>query len=127
VLLSKGWVPLFEIKRLWGPFFPGYSGVLPRFLRIFPELSGILPGVSTNQNFWWCACTTCTPASHTTDREGCTIIVSQRNGLKTIITSFSFSLNLVIYQNTQQQQFIGSSLPKNVACISRKNVAGRKL
>jgi len=40
---------IFEVKQGWAPF-------LPRF-------SGILPGFSTNRNFWGCACT---PASYTT-------------------------------------------------------------
>jgi len=31
-----------------------------------PRLSGILPGFSTNQNFWGCAGTHCSPASCTT-------------------------------------------------------------
>ena len=31
-----------------------------------PEFPGILPEVSTNQNFWGCACTSCTSRSYTT-------------------------------------------------------------
>ena len=34
---------------------------LAQIFRDFPEISGILPGFSTNQNFWGCACTSSTP------------------------------------------------------------------
>jgi len=30
-----------------------------------PEFTGILPGFSTNQNFWGCACILCTHPSYT--------------------------------------------------------------
>ena len=46
-----------KIKQRWAPFLAVSSGSLPR-------ISCILPGFSTNQNFWRCACT---PASYTSD------------------------------------------------------------
>jgi len=54
LFFCKPWAQFFEVKQGWAPF-------LPRF-------SGILFGFSTNQNFWGCACTPCTPASCTTAR-----------------------------------------------------------
>jgi len=63
VFFCKRWAPFFQlqtlgatIKQRWAPFLPGLLEILPRFL-------GILPGFSTNQNFWGCACTR---ASYTT-------------------------------------------------------------
>jgi len=47
-------------------FLPRFSGILPRFLGILPRFSGILREFSSNQNFWGCACTPCTPTSYTT-------------------------------------------------------------
>jgi len=44
---------VFEAKQRWAPFLPRFSGILPKF--------------STNQNFWGCAFTLCTPASYMTD------------------------------------------------------------
>jgi len=52
VFFCKPWAPIFEVKQLWAPFLPGFSGLLPIF--------------SANQNFWGCACTHCTPTSNTT-------------------------------------------------------------
>jgi len=43
------------MKQRWG-IFPGLSGILSKFLEI-------LPGFSTNQNFWGYACI---PVSYTT-------------------------------------------------------------
>jgi len=38
---------IFEVKQRWGPFLPGFSGILQRF--------------SAHQNCWGCACNSCTP------------------------------------------------------------------
>jgi len=46
--------------------FPGFSGIFPGFSGIFPRFLEILPGFLTNQYFWGCACTPCTPVSYTT-------------------------------------------------------------
>jgi len=46
---------------------PRFSGILPRISGILLGFSGILPGFLTNQNFWGCVCTPCTPASYTTE------------------------------------------------------------
>ena len=62
------------------PILPGSSGVLPRYLGSFPwflriltrfseilaKFFGIFPGFSTNQTFWMCASTPCTPKCYTT-------------------------------------------------------------
>jgi len=44
VFFCKRWAPFYEIKQGWAPFLPGFSEILPRFLRTFP-------GFSINQNF----------------------------------------------------------------------------
>jgi len=54
VFFCKHWVPFFEVKQSRVPFLPGFSWILPRFLRILPKFS-------TNQNFWDCACTLAPP------------------------------------------------------------------
>jgi len=56
-----------SLSRFSG-ILPGSSGILPRFLGILPRFSGIVHGFSTNQNFWGCICTSCTPDSYTTDQ-----------------------------------------------------------
>jgi len=55
VFFCKHWVPFLKWNNVGG-IFPGLSGILPKFLEI-------LPGFSTNQNFWGCACI---PVSYTT-------------------------------------------------------------
>ena len=64
---------IFEVKQGWAPVLHRFSGILFRFSGIFPGFSGIfprfleiLPGFLTNQYFWGCACTPCTPVSYTT-------------------------------------------------------------
>jgi len=49
--------------KLWAPFLPGFSGILPRFSKVLLKSSEILPKFSTDQNFSGCACTL---ASYTT-------------------------------------------------------------
>ena len=70
----KSGLHLFFCK-CWAPFLPRFSEILPRYLgvlsvfsgilprisRILPKCLGILPKFPTNQNFWGCACTPCTP------------------------------------------------------------------
>jgi len=75
VFFCKRWAPFCESKQRWAPLLFGFLESLPRFLGISPRFSGILPGFSeilpkflTNQNFWRCACTPCTPASYITVR-----------------------------------------------------------
>ena len=71
--VKEHWAPFFEVKERWGPFLPRFSQILPRYLGILfgfsgilPRFWGILPTFLIYQNFWWCACTPCTPASYTT-------------------------------------------------------------
>jgi len=45
-----------------GAFFE----VKPRGVLFLPEISGLLPRFSENQNCWRCACTPCTPTPNTT-------------------------------------------------------------
>jgi len=49
VLFREPWVPFYDVKQYWAPFFPGFSGILPRF--------------SSNQQNWGCKRT---PTSNTT-------------------------------------------------------------
>jgi len=64
---------IFRSQKILGAILTRFSEILPRYLGILFGFSGILPefsrifsGFSTNQNFWGCACTPCTPASYTT-------------------------------------------------------------
>ena len=68
LFFCKRWVPFFEVKQRWAQFLPRFSAIWPRYLgilhvilRILPKFSGILPGFSTNQNLWGCACTPVPP------------------------------------------------------------------
>jgi len=92
LFFCKPWAPFLEVKQRWAPFLLRFSGISPRYLRILfgfsgilpkfseilpkfseilPGFSEILPGFSTHQNSWGCACTSCTPASYTTDNMPC--------------------------------------------------------
>ena len=68
VFFCKRWAPFFEVKQRWGPFLPGFSGILPRFPRILYKFS-------TNQNFWGCACI---HASYTTGLKNCFSLATRR-------------------------------------------------
>jgi len=63
-VFRKRWEPFFEVKQHWAPFLFGFLGISHRYFGIFPKFSGIVPGLSTNQNYWRCACPPCNPASH---------------------------------------------------------------
>jgi len=58
------WCSLYKCKQRWAPFAWIFS--------IFPRFSGILPGLSTNQNFCGCACT---PAFYTIYMVHCLVSV----------------------------------------------------
>jgi len=49
----------------WAPIFARIFRDSSQIFRDFVQIFRILPGFSTNQNFWRCACTTWTPASYT--------------------------------------------------------------
>jgi len=54
--------PFWNQRTLGAIFAP----ILRDFAQILPGFSGFLPGFSTNENFWGCACTSCSPTSYTT-------------------------------------------------------------
>jgi len=66
------WSQAQEEANFWGceEFLPEFPPNWPekycatfayKFSPFLPGFSGILPGFPTNQNFWGCACTPCTP------------------------------------------------------------------
>jgi len=61
--------PFAQIFRDFAKIFRDFVRIYRDFAQIFrivPTFTWILPGFLTNQNFWGCACTPCTPASYTT-------------------------------------------------------------
>ena len=51
IFLQMSWAPFFQVKQRWR-YFPGFSWNLSGFSAILPRFLRILPGFSTNQNFW---------------------------------------------------------------------------
>ena len=68
----ENWTPVFSNQKMMGAIFPHTSTEL---VKVFRDFARILQRFSLNQNFWWCACTPCTPASSTSklDMHNCRV------------------------------------------------------